>query len=119
MENLEEPNLIVIDSRSYKEYSEGHIPRAVNLDLFYYHWSDTSKEGIKAFENRMKNLLSFVVLRKAKTILFYDEVFGTSAARVDWFLMYFSIPHAFMLYGGFKNWKSIGLPPETKTNAFK
>ena len=53
MENLEEPNLIVIDSRSYKEYSEGHIPRAVNLDLFYYHWSDTSKEGIKAFDETL------------------------------------------------------------------
>jgi len=89
MENLEEPNLIVIDSRSYKEYSEGHIPRAVNLDLFYYHWSDTSKEGIKAFENQMKNLLSFVGVRKDKTIVFYDEVSGMSAARGVWLLMYF------------------------------
>ena len=119
MENLEEPNLMVIDSRSYKEYSEGHIPRAVNLDLFYYHWSDTSKEGIKAFENQMKNLLSFVGVRKDKTIVFYDEVSGMSAARGVWLLMYFSHPHAFMLDGGFKKWKSLGLPTETKTNGFK
>ena len=31
---LNDPNLIIIDTRSFKEYSEGHIPGAVNLDLF-------------------------------------------------------------------------------------
>src|SRR2546427_381982 len=102
MERLSKPNLIMIDSRSYKEYSEGHIPGAVNLDLFYYHWSDTSKEGIRAFEKQMKNLLSFVGITKDKTVVFYDEVSGMSAARGVWLLMYFSHPQALMLDGGFK-----------------
>ncbi len=118
MEKLEKPNLIVIDSRSYKEYSEGHVPGAVNLDLFYYHWSDTSKDGIKAFEKQMKNLLSFVGVTKDKMVVFYDEVSGMSAARGVWLLMYFSHPQAFMLDGGFKKWKSLGLRTETKTNGF-
>ena len=119
MERLSKPNLIMIDSRSYKEYSEGHIPGAVNLDLFYYHWSDTSKEGIRAFEKQMKNLLSFVGITKDKTVVFYDEVSGMSAARGVWLLMYFSHPQALMLDGGFKKWKSMGLPIETKTNGFR
>ena len=119
MERLGKPNLIMIDSRSYKEYSEGHIPGAVNLDLFYYHWSDTSKEGIRAFEKQMKNLLSFVGITKDKTVVFYDEVSGMSAARGVWLLMYFSHPQALMLDGGFKKWKSMGLPIETKTNGFR
>ena len=38
---LDESNLLVIDTRSFKEYSEGHIPGAVNLDLFAFHWIDT------------------------------------------------------------------------------
>ncbi len=33
---LNDPNLILIDTRSYKEYSEGHIPGAVNLDLLHF-----------------------------------------------------------------------------------
>jgi thiosulfate/3-mercaptopyruvate sulfurtransferase len=119
MKKIEKPDLILIDSRSYKEYSEGHIPGAVNLDFFYYHWSDTSKNGIKAFEKQMENLLSFLGVTNDKTVIFYDEVSGMSAARGVWTLMYFSHPYTFMLDGGFKKWKSLGLPTETKTNGFK
>lgn len=116
---IEKSNLIIVDCRSYKEYSEGHIQGAVNIDLFYYHWSDTTKDGIKAFEKQMRNLFSFLGVAKEKTVVFYDEVAGMSAARGVWLLMYFSHPHAFMLDGGFKKWKSLGLPIETKTNGFK
>lgn len=119
MKIIDKHNVIIVDCRSYKEYSEGHIPGSVNVDLFYYHWSDTTKDGIKAFEKQMKNLLSFVGITKEKRIIFYDEVAGMSAARGVWLLMYFSHPHVFMLDGGFKKWKNLGLPIEKKTNGFK
>src|SRR6476660_6286212 len=119
MKKIEKSDLILVDSRSYKEYLEGHIPGAVNLDFFSYHWSDTSKNGIKAFEKQMENLLSFLGVTNDKTVIFYDEVSGMSAARGVWTLMYFSHQHTFMLDGGFKKWKSLGLPTETKTNGFK
>jgi thiosulfate/3-mercaptopyruvate sulfurtransferase len=115
---IDKPNLIIADCRSYKEYSEGHIPGAVNIDLFYYHWSDTTKDGIKSFEKQMKNLLSFVGVTKESVIVFYDEVSGMSAARGVWILMYFSHPRVFMLDGGFKKWKRLSLPIETRTNGF-
>src|SRR6185312_12961438 len=96
MEKIEKPNLVLVDCRSYKDYLEGHIPGAVNLDFFYYHWSDTSKDGIKAFEKQMENLLSFLGVTKEKTVVFYDDVSGMSAARGVWLLMYFSHNNAFM-----------------------
>ncbi len=117
--DLTKSNLILVDCRSYKEYSEGHIPGAVNLDLFYYHWLDTSKEGIKSFEKQMINLLSFLGVTKNKIIVFYDEVSGMSAARGVWLLLYFSHLDTYLLDGGFKKWKSLGLPIEIKTNGFK
>jgi thiosulfate/3-mercaptopyruvate sulfurtransferase len=43
---LNDPYLIIVDTRSFKEYSNGHIPRAVHLDLFAFHWIDTTKKGI-------------------------------------------------------------------------
>jgi thiosulfate/3-mercaptopyruvate sulfurtransferase len=113
------PDLVLVDCRSYKDYLEGHIPGSVNLDLFYYHWSDTSKDGIKSFEKQMQNLLSFLGVTKDKTIVFYDDVSGMSAARGVWLLMYFSHENTFMLDGGFKKWKSLGLATETATNGFK
>ena len=116
MKIIDKDNVIIVDCRSYKEYSEGHIPGAVNVDLFYYHWSDTTKDGIKAFEKQMKKLLSFVGVTKTKRIIFYDEVAGMSAARGLWLLMYFSHPNPIMLDGGFKKRKILSLPIETKTN---
>ena len=115
---IQKPNLVLVDCRSYKEYSEGHIPGAVNIDLFYYHWLDTTQDGIKSFEKQMRNLLSFMGVTKQKTVVFYDDVAGMSAARGVWLLMYFSHPHAFMLNGGFRKWQSLGLPIETTTNGF-
>jgi len=119
MKIIDKHNVIIVDCRSYKEYAEGHIPGSVNVDLFYYHWSDTTKDGVKAFEKQMKNLLSFVGVTTKKKVIFYDEVAGMSAARGVWLLKYFSHPSVFMLDGGFKKWKILGLPIEIKTNGFK
>ncbi len=116
---IQNPNLILVDCRSYKEYAEGHIPSAVNVDLFYYHWLDTTKDGIKAFEKQMRTLFSFMGITKKAIVVFYDDVAGMSAARGVWLLAYFSHDNAFMLNGGFRKWKSLGLPIETKTNGFK
>ena len=116
---LANPNLVLVDTRSYKEYLTEHIPGAVNLDLIYYHWSDTSKEGMKAFDIEMQKLLSYVGITKEKKVVFYDEVSGMSAARGVWLLIYFSHPQVFILDGGMKKWKSLGFSLETKTNGFK
>lgn len=116
---LDEPNLIIIDARSFKEYSQGHIPGAVNLDLFAFHWFDTTKEGIESFNKQMQQLFSFVGITNEKKVIFYDEISGMLAARGVWLLMYFSHPQAFMLDGGMRKWKKEMLPVETKPNGFK
>ncbi len=63
---LNERNLILIDTRSYKEYSENHIPGAINLDLFAFHWFDTSKKGIENFNSQTTDLFSFVGITNEK-----------------------------------------------------
>ena len=57
---LNDTDVIIADTRSFKEYSEGHIPGAVHLDLFAFHWIDTTKEGIENFNNQTKTLLSYL-----------------------------------------------------------
>lgn len=112
-------DLILIDARSFKEYSKGHIPGAVNLDLFAFHWHDTSKKGLEAFQIQAQKIFSVVGVAEKKKVVFYDEVSGMLAARGVWIMMYFSHPHVFMLDGGITKWKSQGLPQEIKTNVFK
>ena len=112
-------DLLLIDTRSYKEYSEGHIPGAVNLDLFSFHWIDTSKNGLDSFNDQIQKILSFVGVTDEKKVVFYDEVSGMLAARGVWILLYFSHPSVMMLDGGITKWKKEGHPIETKSNNFK
>jgi len=116
---LTESNLIIADTRSFKEYSEGHISGAVHLDLFAFHWIDTTKEGIENFNNQSQNLLSFLGVTPEKKVVFYDSVSGMLAARGVWMLMYFSHQNVSMLNGGITKWKKENLPLQTKPNAFK
>jgi thiosulfate/3-mercaptopyruvate sulfurtransferase len=88
---LNNPDIVIIDTRSFKEYSEGHIPGSVNLDLFAFHWIDTTKEGIENFNRQTEMLFSFVGITPEKKVVFYDEVSGMLAARGVWMLMYFHI----------------------------
>ncbi len=116
---LNDPNVIIADTRSFKEYSDGHIPGAVHLDLFAFHWIDTTQEGIKNFNNQSQNLLSFLGVTSEKKVIFYDSISGMLAARGVWMLMYFSHQNVFMLDGGITKWKKENLPTETKPNGFK
>ena len=99
---LQNPNLVIIDSRSFKDYSAGHIPGAVNLDLFAYHWFDTTPQGMQIFNEQTKQLFSYVGITEKKKVVFYDDVSGMLAARGVWMLMYFSHKDVYMLDGGLK-----------------
>jgi len=112
-------NLIVIDTRSFKEYSEGHIPGSVNLDLFGFHWIDTTKMGLENFVEQAQTLFSYAGITSEKKVVFYDDVSGMTASRGVWMLMYFSHPDASILDGGIKQWKNHDFPIETKSNPFK
>ncbi len=116
---LNDPNLIVADTRSFKEYSEGHIPGAVHLDLFAFHWIDTTTKGIENFNNQTQKLFSFLGVTPEKKVIFYDSVSGMLAARGVWMLMYFSHQNVLMLDGGIVKWKKENLSLETKSNGFK
>ena len=116
---LSDPNIIIVDTRSFKEYSEGHILGAVHLDLFAFHWIDTTKNGIESFNKQTENLISILGVTPEKKVVFYDSVSGMLAARGVWMLMYFSHQNVMMLDGGISKWQKEGLPIETKPNGFK
>ena len=116
---LNDSDVIIADTRSFKEYSEGHIPGSVHLDLFAFHWIDTTKQGIENFNNQTKTLLSYLGVTPEKKVIFYDLVSGMLAARGVWMLMYFSHQNTMMLDGGFSKWQKENLSIETKPNGFK
>ncbi len=116
---LSDPNLVLIDTRSFREYSQGHIPNAVNLDLFSFHWIDTSKNGIESFNEQARKIFSYAGVTEKKNVVFYDTVSGMLAARGVWILQYFSHPQASMLDGGITKWSGEGRITTTKPSNFK
>lgn len=112
-------NVLIVDTRSFGEYSKGHIPGSVNLDLFAFHWFDTTSAGIESFNKQTQKLLSFVGVTSEKKVIFYDDVSGMLAARGVWMLLYFSHQNVLMLDGGIKKWQKENLPIETKPNHFQ
>lgn len=111
-------NLLIVDTRPFASYSESHIPGAVNIDLMQFHWIDTSKKGIAQFKRQMRILLSNIGVSADKSVVFYDDVSGPSAARGVWLLLYFSHRRVSMLDGGFNAWKAFKFRLEAKTNHF-
>ena len=116
---LNDPDIIIADTRSFKEYSEDHIPGSVHLDLFAFHWIDTTKQGIENFNSQARTLLSFLGVTSEKKVIFYDSVSGMLAARGVWMLMYFSHQNVSMLDGGITKWKKENLSLEINANNFK
>jgi len=103
---IDDPNLILIDARSFQEYSQGHITNAVNLDLFSFHWIDTSQNGISSFNEQFTKIFSQVGVSEEKKVIFYDNISGMLAARGVWLLEYFSHQDVSMLDGGITKWKN-------------
>ena len=110
---------IIIDTRPFLEYKNGHVPGAVNIDLFQLHWFDTSKRGIKDFNRQTRLLLSNIGIKKNSLVVCYDNISGMYAARGVWLLLYFSHEKVCMLNGGFKRWKKEGYSIEVKSNPLK
>ena len=115
----QDESVLILDARSYKDYSAGHIPGAVNLDLFSFHWADTSEKGLVSFGEHMRKILSYSGIDENKKIIFYDNTSGMLAARGVWMCLYFSHPHVQMLDGGLSKWTGENLPTETESTIYK
>lgn len=109
----------MIDARSFAGYKNGHIPGAINIDLFQLHWFDTTERGIKDFNRQALLLFSHIGIKKDSHVVFYDDISGMFAARGVWLLLYFSHKKVYMLNGGFEKWKREKYPVETKSNPSK
>ena len=99
---LNDSKNLIIDTRSFKDYSDGHIPGAVNLGSFWHFIGlIPQKKELKISTNKLKCYCSPLLgITEEKKIIFYDEVSGMLAARGVWMLMYFSHPNVVMLDGG-------------------
>ncbi|MBI2649469.1 MAG: sulfurtransferase [Thaumarchaeota archaeon] len=110
---LEARNAVFVDTRNYWKYVTGHIPGAINLELYAFHWVDTSSEGLRAFTRQMTNLFGSFGIGNRKRVIFYENNSGYDAARGVWLMDYLGNKNAAILDGGLKLWKRKKLPMST------
>lgn len=111
--------LSVIDTRSFGEYVLGHIPGSINTELMQFHWSDTTKNGIKQFNKQNTKLFSNFGIKKNTFLVFYENISGPSAARGVWLSLYFSHKKVAMLDGGFDKWRVENRAIDTESEKFQ
>jgi thiosulfate/3-mercaptopyruvate sulfurtransferase len=107
---LRRKDALFVDTRNYWRYVKGHIPRAHNLELYAFHWIDTSKPGISAFVDQMAMLFSSLGIDRSKHVVFYQNNSGYDAARGVWLLKFLGHERVSILDGGLNLWKRKGFP---------
>lgn len=107
-ENLDDESYCIVDTRPTHEYIQGHILRALHLDLFGLSLIDTRKESMDAFMWMIAYLFQQRGLDPAKTIIWYENITGTKASRGLWFCEYLGHTNTRVLDGGFNAWLASG-----------
>jgi thiosulfate/3-mercaptopyruvate sulfurtransferase len=101
---LKDKNVVFVDTRNYWKYVKGHIPGAVSLELYAFHWFDTSSVGLNIFAREMAHLFGAYGIDNTKQVVFYQNDSGYDAARGVWLLEFLGNKNGRMLDGGLGLW---------------
>lgn len=122
-DHLQDENLAIVDVRNVTNapeggrqmHREGHIPRAVFLDMDtdLADRSDLSKGRHPLPDpHKFVNALARVGIGKGKRVIAYDNTAGSNAARLWWMMRWIGDKNAAVLDGGIIKWMAEGRPLE-------
>jgi thiosulfate/3-mercaptopyruvate sulfurtransferase len=127
--NMKSSSLLLLDARSEKEYAEGHIPGAINVN-----WQSFSNVTGKALDKgfgvvlppeELGKKLAAIGVDKSKNIIVYaDNKSGSGEdGGILWMLRMCGIANSKMLDGGYSFWQAKGLEiskesPSVKPSSF-
>ncbi len=106
--HLDKSDVRVVDVRPPDAYALGHIPGAVNIDLYKLKLGTSDADAITAFDQQMRDALGAIGLSAGDRVVFYEDFSGTSAARGVWVWDYLGLGESAMLDGGVRAWGAQG-----------
>ena len=119
--HLNRRNLIVLDVRTFSQYEQGHIPRAVKA---FGPWQTENKDFLGFMTPPVSNLVDMLRsfgVKNDSFIVIYDA--GVTAddtaksARALWTLEYLGHTKVAILNGGYEAWKQAGMATTTAAEA--
>ena len=114
-EQLRQPGLSIIDTRSAENFAKGRIPGSKHFDLYFVNTDDTDPAPLESFTRMWANLLGWRGVKETGTIVFVGEFTDMCAARGFWFAEYLGHTNVHVLDGGTFAWTAAGLPLETES----
>ena len=108
MARLNEPTVIVIDTRPAEAFAAGHIAGARHFDLYFVNCDDTDPAPLASFARMWGNLLGWRGVKATDTIVFSGEFTDMCVARGYWFVEYLGHADVHVLDGGIKAWAAAG-----------
>jgi thiosulfate/3-mercaptopyruvate sulfurtransferase len=110
---LSEPKLRLLDVREKPEYTRGHIPGAVWIDLKAAQQLSATEQGMTN-RGAWEKWLEPLGIEPGMEIVIYDGQRQLSAARLWWLLTYLGAPVVSLVDGGYPLWSKQGRPVTTE-----
>ena len=107
---LDDPNLVIIDTRDNISYRFKHIKNARPLGIERVISVADNGANLVVDSSIAEKVFTELGIDDSKTVIVYGEYGDPSAARVVWTLMYHGHPNVKLLDIGFSQWQKAELP---------
>ena len=109
-ERLDDPQIVIIDSRGNIPYRLAHIKNARPLGVEHVVSVAPNGANLVLGQSSAERIFSDLGIDDSKTVVVYGENIDPSAARIVWTLMYHGHQQTKLLDIGFSVWQRSGLP---------
>ena len=107
-ENLNDPNLAIVDTRPKIAYSYGHIPNSVSLVVDQLIQISPSGAHLAPDPQKASQLLGELGIDNDKTVIVTGELMDPSVFRIAWTLQYLGQKNTKILDASIGTWQSMG-----------
>lgn len=107
-EHLDDPNLVVLDTRPRVAYMYGHIPNSISLSVDQLIQVNEHGAHLAPDVQSAAHLLGGLGIDQTKTLVVAGETMDPSVARVAWTLQYLGHQNTMILDIGISTWQSLG-----------
>ncbi len=114
-EQLDRPDLRLVDVRPADAYAEGHIPRAAHVELSELSATVDNVAGMLLPPDAFAAVAGRLGIDADSAVVVYDANWGMAAARVLWSLQVYGHSRVAVLNGGWDRWQEAGHPTTTDT----
>lgn len=115
-ENLDNPDLILLDARPRVSFQYGHVPNSQSLSLEHVIKTDRFGSNLVLDTESAANLFSSLGIDDGKTVVVLGDAMDPSAARIVWTLLYYGHENTRILDANVSELKQRGFEFVRKTH---